>query len=126
MTMKCASAIGLSFYLALSVTTNSVAQPSAARNDAQALLGVAIKESAAGDCALAKYPLRCEARRKARDDCKGMRSGKRRQCLEEHQSPIDCSRADNPRHCEAQQAAIEACRNKSGTQHRQCLREHLK
>jgi hypothetical protein len=126
MTMKCAAGIALGFCLALLVVDSAAAQPAVTRNDKEALPGIAATESAAGDCALAKDPLRCEARRKARDDCKGLRSGKRRQCLAEHQSPIDCSRADNPRRCEAQLAASEACRNKSGAQHRQCLREQLK
>jgi hypothetical protein len=87
---------------------------------------VTLAESAAGDCAVAKDPLRCEARRKARETCKGLRSASRRHCLADQQSPIDCSRADNPRHCEALQAANEACRNKRGAQHRQCLHDLLK
>jgi hypothetical protein len=82
--------------------------------------------SPSGDCAVAKDPLRCEARRKARETCKGLRSAARRRCLADQQSPIDCSRADNPRRCEALQAANEACRNKRGAQHRQCLRDLLK
>jgi len=75
---------------------------------------------------VAKDPLRCEARHKARETCKGLRTAKRRQCLAEQQSPIDCSRSDNPRRCEALQAAREACRNKSGKQHSQCVRDLLK
>jgi hypothetical protein len=123
--MKCFSTIALFFCAVFHISVDAVAQQPT-HTDAQTLPGLNTREGPSDDCALAKDPLRCEARRKAHDDCKGLRSGKRRQCLTEHQSPIDCSRADNPRRCEAQQAAIEACRNTSGTRYRQCLREHLK
>jgi hypothetical protein len=123
--MNCVSNIKLAFCAALLSSVAAGAQQPT-HIDAQALTGLTAKEAPSADCALAKDPLRCEARRKARDDCKGLRSAKRRQCLAEHPSPVDCSRADNPQRCEAQRAAIEACRNKLGAQHRQCLRELLK
>lgn len=115
--------VGLAGCAVLIMATNG-ATGQTLRIDVQTLPGMASSTSA--DCALAKDPQRCAARNKARDDCKGLRGGKRRQCLAEHPSPIDCSKSDKPRHCQAQQAAIEACRNKAGAQHRECLRHLLK
>lgn len=78
------------------------------------------------DCSKARDPARCEARQRAREDCKDKHRAQKRQCLEEQMPLPDCSKAKYPERCAATVAASEACRGKFGPAHRQCLRVQLK
>lgn len=94
---------------------------------AGALLAVAAlpapAQSAADQCALARDPVRCEARQAALKTCADKRKAEKQSCLDTHLPPPDCSRAPDPSRCEATRDAQEACRGKSGRELRQCLRD---
>ncbi|MBI3095762.1 MAG: hypothetical protein HYY97_12915 [Rhodocyclales bacterium] len=82
-----------------------------------------LAHSAAGPCARARDPLRCEAREAALNTCAAKRGAEKSICLEAAMPPPDCRRAPDPRGCAAGQKAAEICRGKTGKQLRQCLRE---
>lgn len=81
---------------------------------------------AAGECAKARDPQRCEALQKAKDMCKDKAGPDKRKCMTEAMPPMDCSKARNPARCEAHQKAKEACKDKAGRDHRQCIREQTR
>jgi hypothetical protein len=78
---------------------------------------------AADPCAVARDPVRCEARREALKTCADRRGAERQACLDAHIPPPDCRRAEDPRRCEAEQLARELCRGKTDAALRKCLRE---
>ncbi len=83
----------------------------------------AFAQSAADDCAMARDPVRCEARQAALKTCSEMRGSEKRACLDASMPPVDCSRAQNPHKCEAAQKAKEICKGKTGKQLKQCMHD---
>lgn len=91
---------------------------------AGALLALpALAHAATGQCAMARDPVRCEARQAALKTCADKRKAEKQTCLDAHLPPPDCSRAPDPRRCETAQRAKEICRGTSGKELRQCLRD---
>jgi len=82
--------------------------------------------AAAGECAKARDPQRCEAFNQAKEACKGSRGAEHRQCIQDQMPPPDCSKMRFPERCEAMQAAKEACKDKNGKERRRCLKEQMK
>ncbi|MDK9725081.1 MAG: hypothetical protein OEL88_09310 [Sterolibacteriaceae bacterium MAG5] len=79
---------------------------------------------AAGECAKARDPERCEALQKAKEVCKDKRAAEKKQCMQDAMPPMDCSKARNPLRCEDHQKAKEICKGKTGRDHRQCMKEN--
>jgi len=80
-------------------------------------------QSAADDCALARDPVRCEARQAALKACSEMRGSEKHACLDASMPPVDCSQAQNPQKCESAQKAKEICKGKTGKQLKQCMHD---
>ncbi|MBI5898455.1 MAG: hypothetical protein HZB40_04455 [Rhodocyclales bacterium] len=87
------------------------------------LPSAASARTAAGDCANARDPGRCEAQRAALKTCADKRGAEKRACLDAALPPVDCAKAANPQRCEATQKAREVCRGKSGKALKACLRD---
>lgn len=83
----------------------------------------AFAQSAADDCAMARDPVRCEARQAALKTCSDMRGSEKRACLDGSMPPVDCSQAQNPQKCEVAQKAKEICKGKTGKQLKQCMHD---
>lgn len=79
---------------------------------------------AAGDCAKARDPERCQALQAAKETCKDKTAAEKKQCMQAAMPPVDCSKARNPERCEAHQKAKEMCKDKTGRDHRQCMKEN--
>lgn len=77
----------------------------------------------AGDCALARDPLRCMALQKARVHCKDKRGSARQKCIQEKLPAPDCNRDPAPSRCEARQLIQAACRGKTGKARQSCERD---
>ena len=82
-----------------------------------------IAASPAGDCALARDPLRCQALQKARTACKEKRGSGKQKCIQEKLPAPDCTRDKDPGRCETQQLAQEACKGKTGKARQACQRD---
>lgn len=78
---------------------------------------------AAGACAKARDPQRCEALQMAKETCKDKTAAEKRKCMLDAMPPMDCSKAGSPERCAAMQKAKEACKDKAGREHRQCIKE---
>lgn len=85
--------------------------------------GAAIATGVAGNCSLARDPLRCQAMEKARGACKEKRGSAKQKCIQEKLPLADCSRDTDPGRCEARQLAREACKGKSGRAKQVCLED---
>lgn len=83
----------------------------------------AFAQSAADDCAMARDPVRCEARQAALKACSEMRGKEKAACLDASMPPVDCSQAQDPQKCEAAQKAKEVCKGKTGKQLKQCMHD---
>lgn len=83
----------------------------------------AFAQPAAGDCARARDPARCEARQAALKACGEKRGIERRACLEASMPPADCSKSRDSARCEAIQKAKALCQGKTGTAFKKCLRD---
>lgn len=82
-----------------------------------------IGTSVAGDCALARDPLRCQALQQARNACKEKRGTGKQKCIQEKLPAPDCTRDQDPSRCEARQIAQAACKGKTGKARQSCLRD---
>ena len=78
--------------------------------------------AAAEECAMARDPVRCEARQAAIKTCADKRGAAKTSCLEANMPPIDCTQHSNPAKCEATERAKEICRDKTGAQQKHCLK----
>ena len=78
--------------------------------------------AATDDCAMARDPVRCEARQTAIKTCADKRGPAKTSCLEANMPPVDCTQHSNPAKCEAAERAKEICRDKTGAQQKQCLK----
>ena len=81
--------------------------------------------SATTPCAVARDPVRCEAREAALKACAATRGADKQGCIQANMPPVDCRQTRYPSRCEAEQNAWEICRGKAGTELRKCLREWL-
>ena len=82
----------------------------------------AVAIAAAQECAMAREPVRCEARQAAIKACADKRGAAKTSCLEANMPPVDCTQHSNPAKCEAAERAKEICRDKTGAQQKQCLK----
>lgn len=110
---------------AFALSCGAGAQPAPGMQGGMTGMAPAVRP-AAGDCAKARDPQRCEALQKAKETCKDRVGPDKRKCMTEAMPPMDCSKARNPARCEAHQKAKEACKDKAGRDHRQCIREHVR
>lgn len=85
----------------------------------------ACAQPAAGDCATARDPVRCEARQAALKTCGEKRGSEKQHCIEANMPPPDCRRTRHPPRCEAEQRAREICRGKADRELKKCLRDAL-
>ena len=92
---------------------------------AGALLALSAPALAGDPCAVARDPVRCEAREAALKICAAQRSEEKQHCIQANMPPVDCRQTRYPSRCEAEQNAWEICRGKAGTELRKCLREWL-
>jgi hypothetical protein len=87
------------------------------------LAAPALAQPIADPCAMARDPVRCEARQAALKNCAGKRGKEKQVCIEASIPPVDCSKTQNPARCEAAQRAEAACEGKTGKELKNCLRD---
>ena len=88
-----------------------------------AALTLAPAAQAAADCAVARDPLRCQAREAAEAACADARGAERRACVEASLPPADCTKARERKRCERENRVRATCRAAGGKALAKCLRD---